>query len=116
MMKINSGGFGGVETRRVDDFLVRKFAAAQYSRMNKLFHMPHRSTNTGSLHIPPVNMCTRLVRHDRYQPSRCRSGVLVATVLAVSTPDSLLILLPLLLLALTRESSGIIKKLESVSP
>jgi hypothetical protein len=40
-MKITYGGFGGVDTRRVDELFIKEVATAQYSRMNKMFHMPH---------------------------------------------------------------------------
>ncbi len=41
MMKINYGGFGGVETRHVDELFAMQISSTQYARMNKVFHMPH---------------------------------------------------------------------------
>ncbi len=40
LMKINFGGFGSVGSRQIDDLYAQKIAAAQYQRLNSLFHMP----------------------------------------------------------------------------
>jgi AcrR family transcriptional regulator len=39
-MKILYGGYGGVEARNIDKIFSRKLAQANYSRLDKIFHMP----------------------------------------------------------------------------
>ncbi len=39
-LKILYGGYGGVEARNIDKIFSRKLAQANYSRLNKIFHMP----------------------------------------------------------------------------